>query len=111
MMTSKQNNNYKNTAHASHTATAAETSTTAVTATFPGNSTATPKRIRVSGNVSGFVELQVTQNKYISVPCNPNAPYTEMMIDSTAFTTPVSAVSLLFQCDAAGVIRAFVDGI
>lgn len=104
-------NNYKNTAHASHTATGAETSTTAVTASFPGNSTAIPRRIRVSGSVSGFVELQVSQNQYIALPANPNAPFTEIMIPPSAFSGPVTGVSLLFQADAAGTIRAFVDGI
>lgn len=102
---------YKNTAVASHTATAAETTTTSVTATFPGNSTAIPRRLRVSGSVSGFVQLQVSQNKYIALPSNPNAPQTEILIPSGAFSGPVTGVAILFQCDAAGTIRAFVDGI
>ena len=102
---------YKNTANASHTATGAETTTTSVTATWPGNSTAIPRRLRVSGNVSGFVELQVSQNQYIQLPCNPNAAFTEMMVPPSAFSGPVTGVALLFQCDDAGTIRAFVDGV
>jgi hypothetical protein len=104
-------NNFKNTAIAAHTATDAETTTTAVTASFPGNSTAIPRRLRVSGSVSGFVELQVSQNQYISLPANPNAPFTEIMIPPSAFSGPVTGVSLLFQADDAGTIRAFVDGV
>jgi hypothetical protein len=105
------NNNYKNTAIAALTATGAQTTPTAVTASFPGNSTAIPRRLRVSGSVSGFVELQVSQNQYISLPANPNAPFTEIMIPPSAFSGPVTGVSLLFQADAAGTIRAFVDGV
>lgn len=101
---------YKNTAVASHTATAAETSTTSVTATFPGNSTAIPRRLRASGSVSGFIQLQVSQNSYISLPVNPNAPFTEIMIPASAFNGPVTGAAILFQADGAGTLRAFLDG-
>jgi hypothetical protein len=110
MMRSAQSNNYKNTAPASYTSTAS-VSDESVTATFPGNSTAIPRRIRVSGNVSGYVQLQVSQNRYIAVPVNPNAAYTEEMIPTTAFSGPVTAVALSVTLNAAGSVNILVDGV
>ena len=101
---------YKNTAPASYTATAS-VSDESVTATFPGNSTAIPRRIRVSGSVSGYVQLQVSQNQYIAVPVNPNAAYTQEMIPPKAFSGPVTAVALSVTLNAAGSVNILVDGI
>jgi hypothetical protein len=99
-----------NMAVAAHTATGSESSFTDVTATFPGNSTAVPKKLRVSGSVSGVVQLQISQNQYMYLECNPNAPFTEADIPAKAFGGPVTGVSIGFEADGAGTIRAVVIG-
>lgn len=101
---------FKNSAVGSHTSTAAETTLTSVVVSFPGNSSAVPRKIRVSGSVSGYVQVQVSANKYINIACNPNSPYTEEAFDSSAFSGPVTALTIGFQCDAVGTIRAIVYG-
>lgn len=108
MMPARSSANFKNTAEASHTATAAETSLTTVTATFPGNSVAHPTKVRVSGSVSGYIQIQVGTNKYLNVACNPNAPYVEEAI--TGVDGDVTGLPVGFQADAAGTIRVIIYG-
>ena len=101
---------YTNTAVASHTATGAETTLTTVTATWPGNSTAKPTKVRVSGSVSGYVQIQLTTNKYLNIACNPNAAYVEETIPAGVFSGPVTGVPVGFQCDDAGTMRVIIFG-
>ena len=110
MMRSPGNSNYTNTLVASHTASGAETALTTVTGTFPGNSTAKPVKVRVSGSVSGYVQVQLTANKYLNIACNPNAAFVEEIIPPGTFSSPVTGLPIGFQCDAAGTIRVIVFG-
>lgn len=111
MMSAKPSGSaYSNTAQAQHTATAAETSLTTVTASFPGNSVAKPFKVRVSGSVSGYVQVQLTLNKFLNIACNPNAPYVEETIPAGIISGPVTGIPVGFQADDAGTIRVIIYG-
>ena len=95
------------TAIVSNTFTAAGTS--AQTATLPGAAVGTPLAIVASGSVSGYVTLNVGNLAAISVPVNPNAPFTRVQIPRGAFLSKVGSVSLTLGADGAGTIRAIVS--
>ena len=78
------------------------------TVTLPGGQVGKPVMLRGSGSVSGQISLTYGNNAEIIVPVNPNAPYAETVIPSTAFPNPTGSVTLTITADGAGTIRALV---
>lgn len=91
---------------ASGTATAA--GATSVTITLPGGQVGKPIKLRGSGTVSGQIALTYGNNAQVLIPVNPNAPYSEDIIPSSAFPSPTGQVTVTITLDVAGVIRALV---
>lgn len=96
----------KQTAMASYTFTSATTQSE--TATLPGGAVGTPISITASGSVSGYVTLNVGNLAVLTLPVNPNAPFTRIAIPRGAFLSPVGSVTLTLGADGAGTIRAIV---
>jgi hypothetical protein len=94
-------------ASVSHTFTAA--GSFSATATLANGAVGKPKRVRVSGNVSGEVDIQIQNTQVIVIPVNPNAPFTEVDLPDFAFPKNIGQVALTLVADAAGTIRAIVD--
>lgn len=93
-------------AQASNTFSAAGTS--AQTPTLPGGAVGTPRVVRASGSVSGYVTVNISNTQTVIVPVNPNAPYTEVALPPTAFPTKTGQVSVTLGADGAGTIRCLI---
>ena len=91
------------------TTTGAVTSDTSVSLTFPNGVSVIPKRIRVSGSVSGPVKLQYGAGQQIIVVVNPNAQEAIALIPKGTYKNPVATVSLLYQASGAGSIYITID--
>jgi len=89
--------------------TAAVTTPTSFTLSFPNGVSAIPKRIRVSGSVTGAVQLQYGAGDEISVPVNPNSAYTSALIPPGSFRTPVTQITMKYLASGAGSIVVMVD--
>lgn len=79
------------------------------TITLPGGAVGTPKTIKGTGSVSGYVTITYGNGAQVLVPVNPNAPFAERPIPPTAFPSKVGSVSVTLGADGAGVIRAIVS--
>ena len=93
-------------ASAANTFSAAGSATS--TPTLPGGAIGFPRVVRASGNVSGQVVVNISNNQQVIVPVNPNAPFTEVAIPASAFPIKTGQVSVTLTSDGAGTIRALI---
>jgi hypothetical protein len=70
--------------------------------TLPGGATGKPVKITASGAVAGYVVINVGTQAQFVLPVNPNAPFTEKALPSTAFPSPVNSVPISVTTTAAG---------
>ena len=110
MMNKGGNSGNAQTAVATHTSTAAETTFSTVAATLPGGATGKPRKLKVSGSVSGIVQLPFGNQASYALPVAPNQLPVEYIIPASAFPNAVNALNIQFECTGGvGTLIAVVE--
>jgi hypothetical protein len=94
--------------HAVSTASPSTAGTGTITASLPAGAIGKPRKLSASGNIAGYVALNISNTQQIVCLINPNAPPSVVDIPDEAFPSKTNSVSVSYTVSGAGFIAVDV---
>jgi hypothetical protein len=103
-----ENPSNKNYLHAIGTASPSTAGSGSLSVSLPAGAVGKPKKLSASGNVAGYVAINIANNQQVICLINPNAPPNTIDIPDEAFPSNTNSVSVSYMVSGAGFISVDV---
>jgi hypothetical protein len=94
--------------HAIGTASPSAAGSGTLSVSLPAGAVGKPKKLSASGNIAGYVAINIANNQQVICLINPNAPPSVIDIPDEAFPSKTNSVSVSYTVSGAGFIAVDV---